>query len=169
MHVSGLRSDHPDRPLYKAGCRLYGSWEVAIQEAGLDYGKIRHDNPTKYPSRDAVITGILTRIDAGLPLNSQALRRSDQPDESLFSAGKREFGQWVYAILAASSQCSTERYFVIKSMLRQLILGEIKRRCNAGMSLEPEDLKAGTKEEAELYKTALNMFGSWRNAISNAI
>ncbi len=169
LHVSGLRSEHSDRPLYKAGCRLYGSWEAAIQAAGLDYNKIRHDNPTKYPSRDAVITGIIARIDAGLPVNSHALRRGDYPDESLFNAGKKEFGQWVYALLAASSQCSTERYLVIKSTLRRVILSEIKRRCNSGLSLEPEDLKAGTKEEAELYKTALNMFGSWRNAVNSAV
>ncbi len=66
------------------------------------------------------------------------------------------------------SPCAFEDYLSMKPTLERLILREIKRRCDAGLSLVSEDLTNGSEEEFAFLSTATRLFGNWKGALRSS-
>lgn len=109
----GSRSVRP-RSLADFGVRAFGSWRAALLAAGVNPAlgvtdsalcgsgsdKI-DDEPASQARRwtpEGVIDAILERLRERMPLNAVAVRR-DNP--SLYSGGRRRFGNWRKALIAA--------------------------------------------------------------------
>lgn len=110
----GSRSVRP-RSLADFGARLFGSWRAALLAAGVNptlvvtdaaplsagvSGRIDHE-PASQARRwtpEGVIDAILARLREQMPINAVAVRR-DNP--SLHSGGRRRFGNWRKALIAA--------------------------------------------------------------------
>lgn len=168
LKTSGLQANvNGDYALLRAARKFFNSWPNALTVSGLDAVVI--SERFKYPSQDSIIKAIHARIAKRLPITTQmGLRRGMHRDRALFNAGQREFGRWIHALLAASSLCSQDEYSSIRPALERLIITEIQRRYNTALSLIPEDLQNGTKEEKAFIITVSRMFGSWENALQRA-
>jgi len=75
----------------------FGSWRVAVEAAGIDYGSVsKHQSWT----RDKVVERIRDLAQRGEPLSHQEAKRSDSPLVSA-AASRRLFGSWEAAVRAA--------------------------------------------------------------------
>ncbi|CAI9086527.1 hypothetical protein A7K93_01640 [Candidatus Methylacidiphilum fumarolicum] len=79
--------------------RRFGSWSSAIEQAGLDYDKIRN---RKRWSKEQIIQGIRSLKEKGISLTSTKVR---EVNPALFAAAckKRFFGSWKKAVENALS------------------------------------------------------------------
>lgn len=90
INTAGVKSY--DRIVYAAAERLFGSWEMALTKAGLDYDKIRK---LRYWSKPLVIEEIKKLIAQGKSLKAKDV------DSRLTSAARRYFGgKWANALKA---------------------------------------------------------------------
>jgi hypothetical protein len=138
--------------------RLFGSWEAALQSAGLDPDKIRrHRKP--WTAR-AVLDEIRRRHCAGKALNCRHVLRS-----SLWSGAVRHFGSWDAALTAGGLDPGQIRRYKPRCMpwTSETILREIKKRHEGG-----EPLNAGHVLPVSLYQWGCKLFGSWDAALTAA-
>ena len=85
-------------PLLSAAMLVFGSWQRAIEAAGLDYSTIRLSQPARYPTCRAVIKEIRRRRRAGLPVNISAVESGPHKDCALVGAAQRLLGGWRQAV-----------------------------------------------------------------------
>jgi len=152
-----------ERCLHASGRGFFGNWGNAIEAAGFDYGDIKFRG--RYPTKKAVVHEILKRVREGLPLTASSLQYSEYRDGTLYSTGKRKFGRWVYALLAAWEKASEPNRIAIRSILENYILREIKRRGEKGLSLVADELLKSSEEEAALVSASRKIFGNWPAAL----
>lgn len=113
----GTRSTQP-RSLVVAGRKFFGTWSAALQAAGVDpnetasrsvaassphvsvspAGQKSMRPPRRIWTKDAIIAAIQMRHSQQKPLNAAKLIREDN---ALHSAGRRYFGNWRNALIAA--------------------------------------------------------------------
>jgi len=141
-----------------AGRRYVGSWEKAIEAAGLDYSTVRRKN---FWTRAAVLTQIRVLHAAGEPLN---VSHAEVRHGGLVRAASAYLGSWRAAIEAAGFD-----YLKIKRQRewsKAAVVTEIRRMRRAGMRL------ATTREVRQrfrvLHAAAIRYFGSWAAAVKAA-
>ncbi len=162
-----------DINLYAAGKRYFGTWNKALQAAGLPEHKKRW-------SRKAVVCAILARQRQGLPLAGLTPRTIERwskeriiaelrywdgqsrhvvrlQDQSLLGAAARFFGSVEEATKAAGVELRQRRWS------RQRIIDTIQDRYIKGLPIA----KAGFGQVA-LALVAKKRFGSWREAVTAA-
>jgi hypothetical protein len=152
-----------DYNLHYQGTVLFGSWWGAIETAGLRYEDIAIIG--RYPTQESIIRAILERARTGLPLNAEKLYRGKQNKQSLYSAGKKQHGQWVYALLMAWTKGTKPERIAMRPVLEELILREIKRRAKQGLSLVADELLKSSDEKAALVSASRKIFGNWPSAL----
>lgn len=156
-----LNSGHVARQcpaLAYAGRKYLGSWEAAVEAAGLDYGRIRRKN---FWNRKLVVVRIRELAKAKEPLNVSTAEKSHG---GLVGAATVYFGSWGEAIRAAGFD-----YRKIKRQVewsKPVIVREIKRMKREGVPL-------GTtipirKRYRILHAAAVRYFGSWAAAMKAA-
>lgn len=145
--------------LYSAGARHFGSWEVAIKAAGLDYSKIKIFRSLN--SEEKVIAEIRKRHDQGLSLNGRIVTREDM---SLYQTARKIFGKrgWQKALVAAGFDPDDvqKKFWTREKVRRQIYL---LLRANA--SLYPTYLLKNNM--GDLFKAGVRYFGNWKNAIES--
>ncbi len=147
--------------------RQFGSWQAAVEAAGLNYSEL--SSRYRYPTRDAVIQGIIERINNEQPVSFTALISGTFPNTTLYNSGKRLFGgQWTYAVAVAWIQSSKIGRIALRTDLEPLILRQINRRANEGLSLVSDELMEGLEEEVALVKAAIGIFRHWPAALRAA-
>lgn len=146
-HVDGLG----DLRLANAARRRFGSWQAAVEAAGLT-GKITVKKPLRRWSRETVIAEIQNWHRCGRGLTSIS-----KDNQSLYCAGKTWFGSWRAALTAAGFQSSRRVWS------KESIIDEIRKRSHEGVSLS-----SGDTANRNLAAVAYRHFGSWRNAIDAA-
>jgi hypothetical protein len=152
-HAALLRQD---RQLHGAMLRLYGSWEAAIQAAGIDPGEARIHRRW---GREAIIQRIREKDALGQPLNALAVQREEA---TLAGAADRWFGSWYDALEAAGinpEQWRRRR----PTWTRESAIEEIQRAHRAGRKLNHAAWKGHS-----LSRAVVDLFGGWDAALEAA-
>ena len=83
---------------YGVACRLAGGWRQAVEAAGIDYATVSNNAPPMRLSKNDIDSYIQHRHQAGLALNSTAVRRDNRPIHT--AACRVVYGSWEAAIEA---------------------------------------------------------------------
>ena len=87
-----------DGGLVMAANRIFGTWEKAVEAAGIDYEKHRINRRW---NKDVVVETIKDRMRQGKAINRWAVQLDDT---RLFNAAERHFGSWPEAVKAAKNR-----------------------------------------------------------------
>ncbi|MHA1888639.1 MAG: hypothetical protein ACTSX0_11465 [Promethearchaeota archaeon] len=137
----------------------FGSWENAIQSAGLDYNKIRKEERW---GKETVLDKIFRLHQAEENLNAKYIH--DNYSSLHWAAGKY-FGSWKNAITEAGLDYETINLY--SKWSKQKIIDEILKLYESGEKLNHAHVN---KIYPALTAAALsrNHFGSWRKALEAA-
>ncbi|MDA8205235.1 MAG: hypothetical protein M0Z36_04140 [Thermaerobacter sp.] len=116
-------------------------------------------------SSERVIKQIQERHRAGLPVNAQSLHIEDSP---LLAAGRRYFGSWKAALIAAEVPIPTRRHHRRHPRghwTRERLIHTIKHHAGSG---DPLHAHAMQKLNNRLISAATYHFGSWHEALRQA-
>lgn len=147
LNIEGLG----DLRLALAAKRRFGSWQAAVEAAGLA-DKISIKKPLRRWTPQEVLTEIRDWHQSGQPVTT--ISKRNQP---LYNAAKTHFGSWGAALSAAGFQPSR------RSWSKQTVLDEIHARVRRG-----ESLSSGHPSNFNLAAVAYRLFGSWRKALRAA-
>jgi hypothetical protein len=156
-----LNSGHIARtfPALAYAARKYlGSWEAAIEAAGLDYGAVRRKS---FWNRRRVVERIKELHRAGQPLHVSLAEREYR---GLVGAATTYFGSWNKAIKAAGFDYSKIKRQ--KDWSKREIVREIRRMKREGVDLSTTI--AIRKKYRILHAAAVRYFGSWAEAMRTA-
>jgi hypothetical protein len=157
--------------LYEAGCEWFGTWETALQYAGIEKrrnrqrrprtgARSRPDEPRDYADSESVLHEIYR-----LCLNGYSLTpaKNASRDRLLYAAAARFFGSWGQALEAAGVDV---RYSQLRDKRRKLnredVIQKLQQRYSAGESMVWNQVCAENRELATAAKYA---FGSWIRAL----
>jgi hypothetical protein len=143
--------------LHNAACAQFGTWETALQYAGVP---MRRSCPQPGVSREQVIREILYLCRCAGRLHAGRIKRRHR---QLYDSAKAHFGTWRLALQAAGINL---RNALLSSKRRRLdkqrIGKEIQKRRQAGQSLRWKDV---CREDRNLAMAANHAFRSWRKAV----
>ena len=145
--------------LVSAARRHFGSWENAIQSAGVDYNKIRREERW---SKEKILGKIRQIHLAGKDLSA---KYSHDNYSSLHWAAGKYFGSWGNAITEAGLDYETINLY--SKWSKQKIIDKILELYESGEKLNHAHVN---KIYPALTAAALNKnhFGSWRKAVEAA-
>ncbi len=131
----------------------FGSWDEALEAAGLDPAEIR-----RYEAwdEDRIIRMIKERAKIGKPLNSKAMQ---DEDSKLFNAALNYFGGWAKALKGAG--INPAKVYKRRRWSTDIIKKEIKALHRAGVHLAAPNMR---ENHSSLYSAACKYFGSWTAA-----
>lgn len=143
--------------LWIAAKGYFGNWKNAITEAGLDYQKIRK---VKAWSAEQIIQEIQNLTKSGEKVNSGAIKK-EHPD--LYIAGRRKFGSWEKAVVAAGIKYESVRK--VNKWSKDKVIGEIQK-----LQKENKNLNIGNAKRSyrQLLHAALYYFDTWEKALNEA-
>lgn len=143
--------------LYEAACAQFGTWETALQYAGVS---MRRLYPKPEVSREQVIREILFMCRCAGSLHAGRFKRRHR---RLYDAAKEHFGTWRGALLAAGINLKNALLSSRRRRLdKQKIGKEIQNRHQEGQSLRWKEV---CMEDRKLAMAAIYAFGSWRKAV----
>ena len=159
-----------DHALYLAARKHFANWRAAIEAAGLDYQATKAiPSSRKYRDKKAVCAEICRRVEARLPVNSLAVAKGEQRDESLYGWGQRFFGSWRMAVEAAGfDYCDCVAPPARKYADSSAVLREIRRRYAVGLPVNSLRVAKGEQRDERLYRSGQLFFASWRAAVKLA-
>lgn len=154
--------------LLSAAKRLFGSWDKAIEAAGLDPAKIRKKPMKIYTSPELVLAGIRKRAQANLPLNATAVFCGPHSWPSLHARAVRYFGCWDKAIEAAGFKPYETRK-AGKYPTRESVMLRIQERHRRGLPLKITAVNFELGANHGLRRAARRFFGDWNTAVQQAL
>lgn len=89
-----------NEPLYRAGVRVYKSWDAALRASGLEPSEVRRGHPA--PPLAEVTEWIAQTHAAGLPLNCTRVKKLPGGSRVYRAAGKIFAGGWPEAVAAST-------------------------------------------------------------------
>jgi len=137
--------------------RLFGRWDRALRDAGLDADKI---NRYRKWNKRSVVAQLRARLRKSLGLNSGALQRHDP---GLHAAAVRHFDSYDQALRAARidpSKIRQRRVWAKSDVIRSI--RQVRR---SGKSLSDSFIR---RDQPALYGAAVRLFGSFSAARSKA-
>lgn len=161
IRVADVKKAYSDLTLYKSARRYFGQWDRAVERAGFSYRELA-PRRTRYPTLQAVLDEIRNRYQKRLPLNTSGISKGDLNDYSLYRTGKKMFGTWKCALLAAGI-----RYKDIapvpcrKYPTKESVIAEIKRRRKDRLPIRAIDVAKGPHSNSALYVSAIKYFKRW--------
>lgn len=139
--------------LVAAARREFGSWDLALEAAGIDPESVRLTRRWTPPR----ILEAIRRMNP-VPIGAEVQRR----DPALFDAARRRWKTWAAAVAAAG------RPFPAEARVRwtvPVIVAEIRRLSQSGESLKARDISA---HRGSLWRASRREFGNW-NAAARAV
>jgi hypothetical protein len=160
-------SSTPDSArLLEAGHHLFGSWDRALEAAGLNAFEIRQ-KIHRFLTPESVLAELRRRHQAGLPLNTGALYDGPHDDAALHVAAKRHFSAWEKALRAAGIDPAAVRKPTptAKKQFPDLaaLIAEIKRLAQTGIPLDTKSMRQS--EHRPLVTWAVKLLNSWNKAL----
>jgi hypothetical protein len=137
--------------------RLFGKWDRALREAGLDADKI---NRYRKWNKRSVVAELRSRLRKSQGLNSGALQRHDP---GLHAAAVRHFDGYDQALRAAKIDPSKIRQRRIWAKFD--VIRTIRQVRRSGKSLSDSFIR---RDQPALYGAAVRLFGSFSAARSKA-
>ncbi|MDR1144912.1 MAG: hypothetical protein LBK71_02100 [Verrucomicrobiales bacterium] len=146
--------------LLAAGIRYYGSWQAAVEKAGIQYNEVR-----KYQhwTKDGIVAQIQELFKQGADLSFRAMMLSSYNSMVYAAIRPKHFGSWKTALTAAG--LAPNEIYRYRSWNEETILDEIRRLKEQGV-----DLSSKTMDETAnpLIATARRRFGNWGAAVEKA-
>ncbi|MEX2112842.1 MAG: hypothetical protein WD845_06620 [Pirellulales bacterium] len=142
-----------DKRLAQAAKRYFGTWRAAVAAAGLD-----DRLPKAIIARRWSQQMVIAEIQEWHRQGAQVTTLWDR-DPTLYSAAKKQFGNWRSAVLAAGFEPG------LRAWTRQLVLQEIQSRHQQGLAIST---MAAFREASALAGAATRLFGSWKKALQAA-
>ena len=163
LHNHGLSAEvvlQQDQDLYAAACLHFGTWDTALQYAGISVRRVMADEEYK---PDRVLQRIRTLCCDGYDMSAQHNIRRDR---RLYEAARQHFGSWRKALVAAGVNlehvCLPRKP---RKLDKQKIIQQLRERHEAGQSLRRNQV---CLENRALATAAINAFHSWRRALAAA-
>ena len=146
--------------LLAASIRYFGSWQKAVETAGIPYDQVR-----KYRkwSNEAIIQEIRDLHARGVDLSFRAMALSQYNAMVYAAIRPKYFGSWKAALEAAGLE--SEEIYRYRSWEEADILEEIRRLNSEGADLSS---KAMDESSNRLIATARRRFGNWGQALERA-
>lgn len=146
--------------LLAASIRYFGSWQKAVETAGISYDQVR-----KYRkwSNETIIQEIRELHSRGVDLSFRAMALSQHNAMVYAAIRPKYFGSWKAALEAAGLE--SEEIYRYRSWEETDILEEIRR-----LKVEGADLSSKAMDESSnrLIATARRRFGNWGRALERA-
>jgi hypothetical protein len=156
-------------PLYNAARRQFGSWENAIEAAGLNYDKIKELAESKRIkklskwSKQRIVDEILEMNVFKEDLNASYAHKYHI---ALYSAAVKYFGSWKSAVIAAGLNYDKINLYADRARWsKEKVINGILELNEKGESL---NLKYVETNYSSLPSAAFRCFGGWKNAIKAA-
>lgn len=108
LTVTALARKASDFQLLRKARLFFGSWDAALESAGLEANRIRVRKRSPYRTAEMIIQAIRERRRLGLPLNPAGVRFGRGADKPLHDAGCNRFGGWRQAVQAAGIDYDAE-------------------------------------------------------------
>ncbi len=160
---------HLDLMLHNYGQKYFGTWQAAIEAAGLSFDEVRSKPIRRYPDKASVITEIQRRKETGLALSGLAIAKGEHRDKMLHSYAQEYFGTWTGALEVAGFSFEEVRS---KHPRRYpdpaSVVTGIQRRAKAELPLNSTAVSKGKRNDIMLYKYAKEYFGDWERAVTAA-
>jgi hypothetical protein len=146
--------------LLAAGIRYYGSWQTAVEQAGLSYDVVR-----KYQrwTKDLIVRKLQELHAQGVDLSFRAMMLSKYNSMVYAAIRPKHFGCWKNALSAAG--LAPEEIYRYRSWDEATILEEIRRLKAQGADLSSKNMDASANP---LIATARRRFGNWGKAVERA-
>jgi hypothetical protein len=146
--------------LLAASIRYYGSWQKAVEAAGISYEAVR-----KYRkwSKEVIVEEIRDLAARGFDLSFRSMALSQHNSMVYAAIRPKYFGDWRAALEAAG--LASEEIYRYRSWDMEGILEEIRR-----LQTEGADLSSKSMDESsnKLIATARRRFGNWGRALESA-
>jgi hypothetical protein len=146
--------------LLAASIRYFGSWQVALDQAGISYVDVR-----KYRkwSKEVIVEEIRDLASKGFDLSFRSMALSQHNAMVYAAIRPKYFGNWRTALEAAG--LASEEIYRYRSWDETGILEEIRR-----LKTEGADLSSKSMDESsnKLIATARRRFGNWGKALEKA-
>ncbi len=146
--------------LLRAATRYYGSWNSAVNEAGIPYSGIR-----KYRqwTRESVIEGIQQMHAEGHDLSWKYVSTIGNPQLAAAATKVQKFGSWRAALEAAGIEYKVVRRY--KSWTEEAIVERILELEAQGIGLNAKNIE---DQEMTLITAARRRFKRWDFALKAA-
>jgi hypothetical protein len=158
LYANHIRMNYQE--LLAASIRYHGSWQAAVEAAGIPYDQVR-----KYRkwSQGAIIQEIRDLQSRGVDLSFRAMALSQYNSMVYAAIRPKYFGSWKAALEAAGLE--SEEIYRYRSWEETDILEEIRR-----LKSEGADLSSKSMDETanRLIATARRRFGNWGSALERA-
>ena len=146
--------------LLAASIRYFGSWQSALDQAGISYVDVR-----KYRkwSKEVIVEEIRDLASKGFDLSFRSMALSQHNAMVYAAIRPKYFGNWRTALEAAG--LASEEIYRYRSWDESGILEEIRR-----LKTEGADLSSKSMDESsnKLIATARRRFGNWGKALEKA-
>ncbi|MFZ9874454.1 MAG: homing endonuclease associated repeat-containing protein, partial [Candidatus Methylacidiphilales bacterium] len=158
LYANHVRLNYQE--LLAASIRYFGSWQKAVEMAGISYEQVR-----KYRkwSNEAIIQEIRDLHGRGVDLSFRAMALSQHNAMVYAAIRPKYFGSWKAALEAAGLE--SEEIYRYRSWEETDILEEIRRLKSEGADLSS---KAMDESSNRLIATARRRFGNWGRALERA-
>lgn len=143
--------------LLRAATRYFGTWEAAVNFAGIDYNTIR-----KYKSwtRERIIERIKELHASGVDLSWRNVSINVDPQLAAAATKKSHFGSWRDALEAAGLEYDSIRKY--REWDDERILRMVREMHERGMGLNAKNME---QEDITLITAARRRFESWHHAL----
>jgi len=158
LYANHVRLNYQE--LLAASIRYYGSWQKAVEAAGISYEAVR-----KYRkwSKEVIVEEIRDLATRGFDLSFRSMALSQHNSMVYAAIRPKYFGDWRAALEAAG--LASEEIYRYRSWDMEGILEEIRR-----LQTEGADLSSKSMDESsnKLIATARRRFGNWGRALESA-
>lgn len=146
--------------LLAASIRYFGSWEKAVESAGIAYHEVR-----KYRkwSKELIVSKIQELAGQGEDLSFRSMALSKHNSMVYAAIRPKYFGGWREALTAAG--LASEEIYRYRSWDQEGILEEIRRLQSDGADLSSKSMDESSNR---LIATARRRFGNWGKALASA-
>ena len=146
--------------LLRAATRYFGTWEAAVNFAGLNYDKIRR---YKSWTRDRIIDRIKELHGQNVDLSWRNVCLNVDPQLAAAATKKSHFGSWREALEASGLDYDSIRRY--REWDDNRILEMVREYARAGKPLNAKNVEL---EDITLITAARRRFDSWHQALTAA-
>jgi hypothetical protein len=146
--------------LLRAATRYFGTWEAAVNFAGLDYDQIRR---YKSWTRERIVARIQELHKQGVDLSWRNVCLNVDPQLAAAATKKSHFGSWREALEASGLDYDSIRRY--REWDDQRVLQMVREFHAKGKGLNAKNME---QEDITLITAARRRFDSWHQALTAA-
>lgn len=146
--------------LLRAATRYFGTWEAAVNFAGLDYSQIRR---YKSWTRDRIVERIRELNEQGVDLSWRNVCLNVDPQLAAAATKKSHFGSWREALEASGLDYDSIRRY--REWDDERVLQMVREMHARGAGLNAKNMEL---EDITLITAARRRFDSWHQALTAA-